>query len=124
MDYKCKKSRAFTLLEVLMVMLIMAAVFFPLLQMLSSGLIASNEVKGSNTAAIIAQEKLEQLKNTSFASIASASRANVAGYAGYQSVVTVATPSTNLKDIRITVFWNPGEGLETCITVETIVSNF
>jgi prepilin-type N-terminal cleavage/methylation domain-containing protein len=118
------RSKGFTLLEVLLVIVVLVAVFFPLLQMLSSGLLVSEEVKGTNTAVILAQQKMESIKDTAFASITVESKATVSSYPAYKREVRVSTPQTNLKDIRVIVYWRPGTGSETSVSVETFISNF
>jgi len=117
-------SKGFTLLEVLLVILILSAVFFPLLQVLSSGLVLSEEVKGSNAAAILAQKKLEEIKATSFITISSESKASVPNYPEYSRRVIVSQPSLNLKDIMVIVYWMPGQGAETNVSVESLIANF
>jgi type IV pilus assembly protein PilV len=118
------KSKGFTLLEVLLVIIILAAVFFPLLQMFSSGLVVSDEVRGTNTAVILAQQKMEDIKNTAFASITSESRTVISSYPAYSRQVNVSTPQTNLKDIQVIVYWAAGEGAGTSVSIETLISNF
>jgi type II secretion system protein I len=118
------KSKGFTLLEVLLVLIILTAVLVPLLQVLSSGLLASDEVKNTNTAAILAQKKLEELRNTSFASISSEAKTTVESYSAYKRQVIVSTPQTNLIDVQVIVFWRPTTGVETSVSIETFISNF
>jgi Tfp pilus assembly protein PilV len=119
-----KKNKAFTLLEVLLITIMLAAILFPMLQMLSSGLLVSNELRGSNGAVIIAQRKLEELKNTIYINISSEVKAEVTGYPAFQRQVIVSEPHTNLKDVQVVVFWSPGDGNETSISIETYISNF
>lgn len=118
------KPGGFTLLEVLLVMIILAAVFFPLLQMLSSGLVASNEVKNTNTAVKLAQQKMEEIKNLPFASIASEPWTVISSYPAYSRQVVVSTPQNNLKDIQVVISWATGEGGGASVSIETFISNF
>jgi len=118
------QSRGFTLLEVLLVLIVLTAVLVPLLQVLSTGLLASDEVKNTNTAAILAQKKIEELKDTAFASISSEAKTAIASYPAYSRQVIVNTPQTDLKDIQVIVFWRPGTGVETSVSIETLISNF
>jgi len=111
-------------MEVLLVIILLVAAFIPLLQVFSSGLLVSNEVKGSNTAVILAQQKLGEIKNISFSAITNEAKAVISTYPAYQRQVIVTTPSTNLKDIMIIVYWKPGEGHETSVSIETFISNF
>lgn len=118
------KSKAFTLLEVFLVIIILVTVFFPLLQMLSRGLVVGDEVKGTNTAVIIAQKRMEELKNTAFASISGETKTTVASYPAYSRQVNVTTPQANLKDVLVIVYWKPGSGQEMSISIESFISNF
>ncbi|MFH1709644.1 MAG: prepilin-type N-terminal cleavage/methylation domain-containing protein [bacterium] len=118
------RSKGFTLLEVLLVLIIIAAVLVPLLQAFSSGLMASSEVKDTNTAAVLAQKKIEEIKDTAFASVSSEAKTTISSYPAYSSQVIVSTPQNNLKDVQVIVFWRPGTGGETSVSIETLISNF
>jgi type II secretory pathway pseudopilin PulG len=117
-------SRGFTLLEVLLIIVILITVLFPLLQMLSSGLLVSDKVKGTNTAMRLAQEQMESIKNSAFADISSEPQTVIASYPAYSSQVVVSAPQTNLKDVQVIVYWNPMTGSQTSVSVETYISNF
>jgi Tfp pilus assembly protein PilV len=117
-------SNGFTLLEVLLIIVILITVLFPLLQMLSSGLLVSDKVKGTNTAMTLAQEQMEAIKSSDFASISSESLTVITSYPAYSSQVIVSTPQTNLKDVQVIVYWNPMTGPQTSVSVETYISNF
>jgi prepilin-type N-terminal cleavage/methylation domain-containing protein len=118
------RSKGFTLLEVMLVIIVLVAVFFPLLEMLSSGLLVSDEVKGTNTAVILAQQKIESIKNSAFASISAETKTTVSSYPAYSREVRISTPQTNLKDIQVIVYWRPGTGSQTSVSIETFISNF
>jgi len=117
-------SRGFTLLEVLLVMIMLVAVFFPLLQMLSSGLVASTEARNTNTAVKLAQQKMEEIKNTPFASIASEPWTVISSYPAYSRQVVVSTPQNNFKDIQVLISWATDESTGASISIETFISNF
>ena len=108
----------------MLIIILLVAVFFPLLQMLSGGLIVSDEVKGTNTAMTLAQQKIESLKNTDFASIANETKTPIASYPAYSRQVLVSSPQTNLKDVQVIVYWRPDTGSETSVSIETFISNF
>jgi len=118
------KSRGFTFMEVLMVLIFIAAVLVPLLQVFSAGVLVSGEAKDSNTAIILAQRKIEELRNSAYTSISSEAKAAVTAYPAYKSQVVVNTPSTNLKDVTVIVFWSHGAGNEISVSLETYVANF
>jgi Tfp pilus assembly protein PilV len=118
------RSKAFTLLEVLLVIVLLVGAFYPLLQMFSSGLLVSSEVKDTNTAVTLAQKKIEEIKNTAFADITNEAKATVSGYSAYQREVVITSTGTTLKDVKVIVFWTAGDGGEMCTTLETIISDF
>jgi prepilin-type N-terminal cleavage/methylation domain-containing protein len=116
-------SRGFSLLEVMLVMVVVVTALFPLIQTIAKGLLAGEEMKGSNTAVMVAQKKIEELKNGSFTLISSESLTSVEGFPAYKRSVIVTTPATDLKNINVTVLWNVG-GSTIYATYETMVSNF
>ena len=120
---KPKKNRGFSLIEVLLVLILLVAVFFPLIQILSRTLIASGEAKNTNTALKIAQTKLEQIKNSSYSSISSEAKSTVSAFPAFQEQVIVTEPNTGLKNIRVIVYWVASEGSEISVEVESITSN-
>lgn len=105
-------------------LILIAAALLPLLQMFSSGLLVSSEVKGSNTAIILAQKKLEEIKSSSFSTITNEAKATISEYPAYKREVVVTLPSSNLKRVKVIVYWSPGEGSELNVYVETFISNF
>jgi prepilin-type N-terminal cleavage/methylation domain-containing protein len=119
-----KQGKGFSLFEMLLVMVVLSTVFFPLVALFAKGLLASQEVKGTNFATIIAQKKIEEIRVLSFSAITSETLRSVEGYPVYQRIVTVTTPLTNLKNIKVTIFWKMGEGSTIYVTEETQVSNF
>ena len=120
---KTKKNKGYSLLEVLLVLVILVAVFFPLIQVLSRLMIASEESKGTNTALKLAQAKLETIKNISYDNISSEGKATVPSFPTFQRQVIIIEPSTNIKNVNVIIFWNSGEGSELSIEVESLVRN-
>jgi prepilin-type N-terminal cleavage/methylation domain-containing protein len=120
---KIKKNSGFSLLEVMLVILILVTVFVPLLQILSGTLVASGEAKGTGIALKIAQAKLEEEKNTAYVDVITEAKAAVAGNTAYQREVIVSTPQTNLKDVRVIVYWFTPDGSEISIEVSSLVTN-
>ena len=119
-----RKNRGFSLLEVILVMLLLITAFFPLLQVLSAGLVASGEAKGSNTAIKIAQEKMELIKNTTYAGVSSEANAAISGWPGFTRQVIVTTPSANLKNVMVVVYWYTPDGSRSSVEVSSLIYNF
>jgi prepilin-type N-terminal cleavage/methylation domain-containing protein len=118
------KNRGFTLLEVMIVLILLVGAFVPIMQTLSAGVIGSQEAKGTNTAILIAQNRLEGLRNLDYSAIASATKATSEGYPAYKDQVVVTESPANLKKIAVTVTWDIGSGNTLALTMETLVSNF
>ena len=118
------RSRGFTLIEILLVILLVSAVFFPLLHVFSTGLLVSSDVKGSNTAVILAQQKLEELRNAPYTAITSEVKSAITDSPAYSRQIIVNEQSTNLKDVTVIVYWKPGEGSETSVSIETYITNY
>ncbi len=118
----CAASRGFTLLEVILTILLVTGGFVVLLQALNTGLFVSSDNESQLVAVNLAQEKAEDIRNTTYASIANEAKAVVPGFTTFQRDVVVTTPQTDLKQATITVYWN-SKDVELDYSVVTYVSN-
>ena len=84
-------SQGFTLLELMLVIVILVMVFFPLLQMFQTAFVASQELKGTDTAIFLGTKKIEDLRSLSFSAISSESITTVAAYPAYSRLITVTS---------------------------------
>ena len=120
-----RKGKGFTLLEVMLVIIMLLTVFFPLLQLMATGLSASEETKSTNTAVLLAQKRLEEIKSESYVNVTSEASASIASYPEYNRQTNVtSTPDASLKDVKITVSWGTGGPQSDIITLETYISSF
>ena len=115
-------KRGLTLLELLLVLGLLALVFFPLLSLLSSGLTASSEIEGTSTALQLAQEKMESIKNLAFASIVSEDRSDVPDLPGYQREVIVNNLNATLIEVSVRVYWKV-KNSELNLTLQTLITS-
>jgi hypothetical protein len=83
-------------------------VLMAILQMFSSGFLASVNVENSTVARNLAESRIEQIKNLSFSAVTSEALAPVTGYAGFRRQVVVTQPQTTLKQVTVFVFWREG----------------
>ena len=71
-------------------------------------------------ARALAEEKMEQIRGTSFGSVASESKAAISGWSGFSREVGVSQPSGTNSDFKqavVTVYWDSNEGeLSTSLT--------
>ena len=123
------RRAGFTLLEVMLVIIILVIVFVPLLQMLTQGLWASDEVKGGNTAVFLGTRKIETIRDTAYTSITSEAVTTEVGYPAFRRQVTVIpTGDANILLVKVTEYWNTSGGsgaiITSMLTFETMVTSF
>jgi Tfp pilus assembly protein PilV len=115
------KSKGYTLMEVLLVVLVLVLAFFPLLQMLMTGIIVSADAENKNTAVALAQKRLEELKFGTYDSVSNEALTSVTSYPAFFRQVNVTTPDANLKDVKVTISWGGGQKADR-ITIETFIA--
>jgi len=118
-------QRGFTLLEVLIALVILSLGLLALAS-LTTTVIRNNSFSDDfTTATALAQDKLEELVNTSFGSMTSSSdTVNQDGTAGskYSRTWTIGT-GTNSKTIQVDVGWTSNLGISKTISVYTVRGN-
>ena len=100
-------KKGFTLLEVMLTIILVVVGFVSLMQAFSIGLSAGEE-EAEFTALHLAQEKMEDLRNTSYASIVNGTENPVLGFSGFSRTVAVSTAPplpAGLKEVTTTVSW-------------------
>ena len=121
MSYNRKKS-GFTLLEVLVAVILLAAGFIAILEATSTGFFSAAENENDLVATNLAQEKIEEERNRSFANVINEVKAPVSGFTAFQREVQVTTPQANLKQVTVIVYWN-SKSTELNVSLVTNVSN-
>ena len=105
-----RAKRAFTLLEMMLALVLFAAGTVAVMDLLHRAHAGASDGENVVLATYLAQRRLEELRNTAYASLASESEARVSSPSGYTRFcrqVTVSTPYTNLRQINVTVSWDP-----------------
>ncbi len=104
--WKTKKCDGFTLIELLIALFILSVVLLALSTMVYSVMRATAQSKGMATATTLAQDVLENLKNSSYSSLASGNdtKSPAPGNITYNRQWTVSTVG-NIKTIEVTVSW-------------------
>jgi len=122
MPGRTRSRNGFTLLEVLLTLLLVTSAFLALSSAFSLGLSASGNNEGLAVANVLAQEKMEEMRNKSYANVSSEAKAAVSGFSAYQREVAVTTPQTGLKQVTVTVSWYHKDD-ELTASLVTYVSN-
>lgn len=102
-----------------------------MLQIFSTAIYGGSENQNTLIATGLAEEKMEQIRNTAYGSVTDEARAQVPNYTFFEREVVVDddTPVTNMKQVTVNVYWNerphdvtPGAG-DVTISLVTYVSN-
>lgn len=100
------KSRGFTFLEVLLATTLITVVFTALLEAVSLGLFSGGVDESELVAVNLAQEKIEELRNTAYSGIANEARVQVSGFSAFERGVAVSTVQAGLKQVNVNVYWS------------------
>ena len=102
----CREG-GFSLLEVLLAILLLSTGLVFLLQAVNTGLLTSSYSEDEVIAAYLAQEKSEEILNTTFASISSSTEPSVPGFTKFGRTVNVKnnTPVASSKQVTVAVSW-------------------
>jgi prepilin-type N-terminal cleavage/methylation domain-containing protein len=116
-----RAQRAFTLLEMMLAVVLVAMGVSAALLAFSRGIFAANDAADLRTGNALAQAKIEALQNTSFGSLANETRAAVSGFTGFEREVTVTSSpgstDSNFKQVVVTVYWTLTGELSTALTM-------
>src|SRR3989338_2453542 len=85
-------SKGFSLLEVLLAVVLMVSGSLVLLRAMTIGLFAGGDNENALIAITLAQEKMEELRNSSYTNIANETKAAVSGFPAFSREVVVSTP--------------------------------
>jgi len=102
--------RAFTLLELILSLALLAVGTVALMGILHRGQMGIAGGENVLIATQLAKRRLEELRNVAYGSLASESEARVSSPSGFTRFcrqVDVTTPDTNLRQIVVTVSWDP-----------------
>ena len=116
--------RGFTLIELLIVIVLFSAGAVSLLQIFSMTIYGGSENQNTLIATALAEEKMEQIRNTAYGSVVDEARAVVPNYTFFEREVVVDdnTPVTNMKQVTVKVYWIERPG-DVTISLVTYVSS-
>ncbi len=118
----------FTILEVLVAILIIAFGLLALMRALSGGLVGSKKGYDITVATLLAQEKLEELRYSSWDSLASSGSRTCfpSPNENFQWEITVDTidPSPYLKEVSLSIWWPAGASSQRCVNFKTYMAKY
>ena len=100
-----RKDKGFTLLEILITILLIAAGFAFILQAASIGIFAGGENESELVAVNLAQEKMEDMRNKIYANVTLETKTAVPGFSAFKREVVIDIPHSNLKQVSVNVYW-------------------
>lgn len=114
------REGGFSLLEVLLAVLLLGIGFAVLLQVVSAGLFAGSVNENEITAAYLAQEKIEEIRNADLYTVTPEPKSAVSGFPAFTRQLAVSTPRSGLLQITVTVYWY-ARSAETSLSMVTYV---
>lgn len=119
-----KQRQGITLVSSLIVIVIIVIALFPLLRALSISIFVSADTESTIIATNLSQSKMEEIRTLSYYLITSEAKSQVDKHPNFQSEVTVTNPQTDLKQIKVTIYWEDSGGTEDNISVESYATNY
>lgn len=108
-----RRVGGFTLFEILLALVLFSVGMMALLRVLSSGIYADTHLDSHIVAMNLAQEKLEQLRDSDYSFLQSedrnAGKASLGSFGDiFEREVLVSPVASDLKQITVNVFWRMG----------------
>jgi len=98
----------FTLLEMMLALVLFAVGTIAVMDLLHRAQIGSSDGENARLATSLARRRLEELRNVAYGSLANEAKARLASpWDRFCREATVTTPSTNLRQVTVTVSWDP-----------------
>ena len=116
-----RSRKAFTLLEVLITIVILATGVSAVLWALNTGLFARSDTKSVATALNISQARMEEIRNTAFGNMTNNGPLPDANFTAFNTTVVVSN-NTSLKQVDVTVSWST-KGGNTNVALTTFAAN-
>jgi type IV pilus assembly protein PilV len=115
-------SKGFTLVEIMVAISILAIALLGLISVTVMIIKSNTFSKSMTTATTLANDKMEQLKKTSYASLSSGTDTEAPIYTRIWTV-TQDSPSTGMKTVVVTVQWN-WLGITRNVTTNSIIAQW
>jgi prepilin-type N-terminal cleavage/methylation domain-containing protein len=116
-----RSRRGFTLLEILITLLLFSTGVVAVAGLFGTAMTAGSDAESTALASNLVQERLEEFRNKDYLSVVNEAKAVVTAFPLYQRQVTVTESPTDLKRVRVNVYW-VAPGGETSVFAETYVS--
>jgi len=117
-------KQGFTLIELLIAIILAATGLMVLMQLMSIAIFADSDLEYSLIVLNLANEKLEELKDSSYSSVVSTIESSISGFSFVDDrIVTVSEVDPDLKDVQVEVRWTQKGGQQS-IQLRTYIANY
>ena len=116
-------KQGFTLIEVLIAIVLATGGLMILMQLMGVAIFADSDLEYSLTALNLANEKLEELKDSDYSSVASATESSISGFPFVDDRVVTVSEVNNLKDVQVEVRWTQKGGQQS-IQLHTYIADY
>ena len=125
MHQKLLKKSGMSLIELIVAFALLTGGSTVLIHMMNTVMFADSNLEQSIIAMNLANERMEEIRNTAFASISSGSETGASiGFSEFDNrVVTVTSTAADLKDVEVEMQWTQKGGQQT-VSVRSYVANY
>ena len=117
-------KQGFTLIELLIAIILAAGGLIVLMQLMSVAIFADSDLEYSLIALNLANEKLEELKDSDYSSVTSTTESSLLVFSFADDlVVTVSEVNHGLKDVQVEVRWTQIGGQQS-VNLRTYIANY
>ena len=117
-------TKGFTLIELLIAIVLIVVGLVALMGAMSAGICADAALEYRLTALNLANEKLEELKDSDYSLVTSATESSISGFSWVDDrIVTVSEVDTGLKDVQVEVRWTQKSSTQ-LMAVETYIADY
>ena len=116
--------QGFTLIELLITIILATSGLMVLVHLMGVAIFADSDLEYSLISLNLANEKLEELKDSDYSTIASVTESSISGFPWIDDrIVTVSEVDTDLKDVQVEVRWTQQGGRQS-VNVHTYIANY
>lgn len=99
-----RRNSGFTLLEILIALVLFTVGVVALVWAFTVGLAGNIDAEKKAVAMVLAEKRMEELRNLAYGSIDDEARTDVSGFSGFEREVAVTEPETDLKEATVAVY--------------------
>ena len=117
-------KQGFTLIELLVTVVLATSGLMVLMHLVGVAIFADSDLEYSLISLNLANEKLEELRDSDYSTVASVTESSISGFSWVDDrIVTVSEIDSDLKDVQVEVRWMQKGGRQS-VNVRTYIANY